>query len=222
MAIKTLKNKRILITAGPTWVPIDNVRVISNVATGETGILLALEAKKQGAKVTLLLGPANGCCLDQSIKIIPFKFFNELKYKLTKELRTKKYDVLIHSSAVADYRPQRIFAHKLSSDLKNFTLKLIPTPKLINRIKKDSRALFSVGFKFKPGANRRALIKEARVLMKRSAADLVVANTIYHGRYNAYIVDSKKDRGAISSKEKLARILIQEIKRRFSKQNFNY
>ena len=54
-----LKNKKVLITAGPTWVPIDNVRVISNTATGETGILLSEKLKNLGAKVTLLLGPTN-------------------------------------------------------------------------------------------------------------------------------------------------------------------
>ncbi len=53
----SLNGKRILITAGPTWVPIDNVRVISNIATGTTGVLLAWQTSAQGAKVTLVLGP---------------------------------------------------------------------------------------------------------------------------------------------------------------------
>ena len=65
----SLKNKRILITAGPTWVAIDSVRVISNIATGETGILLAKRLSLQGAKVTLALGPS--CCAYASGKINP-------------------------------------------------------------------------------------------------------------------------------------------------------
>ena len=52
-----LKNKKILITAGPTWIPIDKVRVITNIFKGRLGIIIAKEAIKRKAKVTLLLGP---------------------------------------------------------------------------------------------------------------------------------------------------------------------
>ena len=69
-----LKNKNILITAGPTWVPIDRVRVISNIATGKTGILLAKSANKLGAKVTLVLGPVGEVGLEKEINVKRFYF----------------------------------------------------------------------------------------------------------------------------------------------------
>jgi len=209
--VHSLRNKRILITAGPTWVPIDGVRVISNIASGETGILVAKEAIESGAKVTLLLGPVSDCCIDKAIKIIRFKFFDELKYNLGKELRCGKYDILIHSAAVADYRSAKIFKNKISSGLRNLTLKLIPTPKLIGRVNKIDRTLFLVGFKFKPQAQKAKLIADSRDLMKHSGADLVVANTIFGRRYGAYIVSRKETSRAINSKAKLAKVLINEI-----------
>jgi len=81
-----LATKSVLITAGPTWVAIDSVRVISNTATGETGTLLAERFAQQGAKVTLLLGPVSNCCLNKKIRVINFKFFDELRDKLIREL----------------------------------------------------------------------------------------------------------------------------------------
>jgi len=82
----SLKNKRILITAGPTWVSIDKVRVLSNTASGATGILLsqALAAKK--SKVTLLLGPVGNFSVGKNIKLLRFKSFDELKKALVGEL----------------------------------------------------------------------------------------------------------------------------------------
>ncbi|MBU2221207.1 MAG: phosphopantothenoylcysteine decarboxylase, partial [Candidatus Omnitrophica bacterium] len=68
----SLRNKRILITAGPTWIAIDKVRVISNTATGATGKLLANQFSNKGAKVTLLINAENKCCLNKKIRILPF------------------------------------------------------------------------------------------------------------------------------------------------------
>lgn len=203
-------SKKILITAGPTWVPIDNVRVISNIATGQTGILLAREARKAGAKVTLLLGPGiNECCLDKSIKIIRFQFFDELKDKLIKELRLKKYDIVIHSAAVADYKVAKFYSYKVKSGIKNWRLKLIPTEKIIDLIKKINRSPFLVGFKFEPVARKKILIDKTRGLINRAKLDLVVANTIDKSKYRAYIIDNcKQIYGPIFNKRKLADKLI--------------
>jgi len=186
-----LKNKRVLITAGPTWVPIDAVRVISNIATGKTGVLLADKLRKLGAKVTLLLGPAESCCLNKNIRLIRFKFFEELKNKLEKELKSKKYDILIHSAAVSDYRPSRAKAQKIKSGKKVWQINLVPTLKIIGLIKKYDSSLFLVGFKFEPQAKKKALIDKTRNLIKRAKLNLAVANTTDDkNRYRAYILDN--------------------------------
>lgn len=206
-----LKNKKILITAGPTWVKIDSVRVISNIATGETGILLAQEAKRQGAQATLILGPINTCCLDKSIKILPFKFFDELRNILIRELRSKKYDAVIHSAAVSDYRPQKIFQYKINSNLKKISLQLLPTPKLLDLIKKLDCSTLAVAFKFEPDTKANKLIHRAKTLLRNTDMDLVVANSIYDNRYLAYILSKDEVVGPISSKKKLSGELIKKI-----------
>lgn len=206
-----LKNKRILITAGPTWVPIDNVRVISNTATGETGILLAQKLKNLGAKVTLLLGPVGNCCLDKNIRLVRFRFFDELKNKLINELSSKRYDIGIHSAAVPDYKPLKIYSCKIKSGIKNWKINLVPTIKIIDLIKKINRSLFLVGFKFEPEAQKNKLIKKAKNLMSRANLDLVVANTIKNNRYWAYIVNHHRIYGPIINKKNLVKELIKSI-----------
>lgn len=209
--MNTLKNKKILITAGPTWVPIDNVRVISNVATGRTGILLAEKLRHLGAKVTLLLGPVQACCLKEQIKLIRFKSFEELRDKLVTELKSRKYDIVIHSAAVSDYKPSKIYLQKVKSGIKNWRLNLVPTEKIIDLIKKIDRSSFTVGFKFEPGTKNKELINEAKAILHRSNLDLVVANTVANKKYRAFLIDCRKIYGPLVSKEALAQKLIRVI-----------
>jgi phosphopantothenoylcysteine decarboxylase/phosphopantothenate--cysteine ligase len=207
-----LKNKKILITAGPTWVPIDKVRVISNIATGETGILLAERLQRLGVKVTLLLGPVAACCLNKKIKLIRFKFFDELKDLIKRELSLRKYDVVIHSAAVSDYRMAKNYPHKVKSGNKRWALNLVPTQKLIDIIKKNiDSSSFLVGFKFETGAQKNKLISQARKLINTGSADLVVANSLNGGRYSAYLVNKKSVSSAISSKSELVKKLVNVI-----------
>lgn len=206
-----LKGKKILITAGPTWVKIDNVRVISNKASGETGIILAEKLLNYGAKVTLLLGPVTICCLDKRIRLIPFNYFEELEILIKKELKERNYDAVIHSAAVSDYKPEKSLAGKIRSDLKSFSIKLVPTKKLIGAIKKMKKSVFLVGFKFEPNVNKSSLLKESKTLIKRANLDLAVANTIINNSYSAYVVDKSGASGKIISKQALADKLIKRI-----------
>lgn len=213
-----LKNKKILITAGPTWIPIDSVRVISNIATGETGILLAEEAVKKSAKVTLVLGPVpNAVSLRRPIRVIRFKFFDELKNILKRELSRGKYAAVIHSAAVSDYHPKRSFRQKLDSDRKRLSIDLVPTEKLIDLIRRLDKCLFLVGFKFEPDISKRRLLIVARRLIKRSASDLVAANTVKDNRYQAYIISKDKISGLLKNKHILAQRLINRIGERLCK-----
>ena len=216
-----LKNKRILITAGPTWVPIDEVRVISNTASGATGILLSEKLSRLGAKVTLALGEIRDSDLFSRgsaakkigrcpyFKVIRFSYFDELKSIIAAELKGSRYDAVIHSAAVSDYRPRKPYRQKIRSDMKNLRLDLVPTEKIIDNIKKLDSSVYLVGFKFEPSASRAVLIREANFLARRSSADLVVANTTAKNKYRAYLVKGRVSRGPLTSKAALARQLCQ-------------
>jgi phosphopantothenoylcysteine decarboxylase/phosphopantothenate--cysteine ligase len=203
----SLKNKRILITAGPTWVAIDAVRVISNIATGQTGILLAEEFLRRNARVTLFLGPVRGDYLNHSLRILRFKFFDELRIKIKEELCKKRYDIIIHNAAVSDFRPGR-FRKKIDSK-KECNLGLKPLPKIIHDIRGLSPCSKLVIFKFEPGVSDRILIKRARQVRQEAGAEFIVANRL--NPYRAFIIDKEGDQIKVRNKKDLARKLIKQL-----------
>lgn len=206
------KNNKILITAGPTWIAIDSVRVISNTASGQTGQLLAERLAREGAKVTLVLGPVPNRLRNKKIKVMPFKFFAELKEIVSRELKTGKYCVIIHSAAVSDYAPVKPLPDKIKSGLKKLRLVLKATPKIIDEIKKLDPGIFLVGFKFEPAAAKPKLLKSARLLMAHAKLDLAVANTVSAGKYRAYILSSEETGTALTSKGQLVAGLVSKIR----------
>lgn len=208
-----LKNKKILITCGPTWVPIDDVRVISNTSSGSLGHTCAKICLEKGARVTLLEGPGTGALTETGIRRVKFHFLNELEDLLKKEL-LREYDVVIHAAAVSDFKLKRPFSGKLSSKPKELTLTLVPAKKLINLIKKISPKCFLVGFKMEPRYHQERLMKKARELLQRSQCDAVVANALNPG-YQAFILYKEGEATApVKSRLKLVQHLIQGVETR--------
>lgn len=200
-----LKNKNILITAGPTWVPIDSVRVISNIATGQTGIMLAEKLRRLGAKVTLLLGSSEVNCSDRRIRVLRFKFFNELRESIKKELKNRHYDVIIHSAAVSDFKPGKFIKGKIKSG-KEYHLKLKPLPKIINDIRRFAPATKVAMFKLEPGVSKEVLLQRAKAAQAEAGTDFVVANRI--NPYQAFIINEKNDIIPVKSKSELVKKLL--------------
>ncbi len=196
------KNKQVLITAGPTWVAMDSVRVISNTATGETGILLAQNLQRLGAKVHLVLGAVETNFTHKKIRVLRFRFFDELEHLMKEELKKRHFDYLFHTAAVSDYRPKTFYEQKERSGLSCWHLELVPTNKIINSIKKLDRDVFLIGFKFEPQVSKLQLIQQAKALMKNSGCDCVVATTVMPHHYRAWIVYGKRvSRGHYSRRE---------------------
>ena len=196
---------KVLVTCGPTWMPIDDVRVISNVSSGEMGHLIAQEFKKNGAQVTVIEGPVTRVLTDKKIKIIKYSFFDEVASALKKELG-KKYDIVVHAAAVSDFRVKGVTKNKISSD-KALTLNLIPTQKLIEVIKRLSPKSFLVGFKLEPVLNSKNILKSVQSLFVSAQCDLVVANTLAGG-YKGFMVDAAgKELTKTDSKQLLAKNL---------------
>ena len=210
------KGKKVLITSGPTWVPIDSVRVISNTATGETGILLAKKFMQQGYRVTLLLGPVNITIGNNKIKVKHFSFFSELNTLLRNELK-KDYDIVIQSAAISDFTPKFSGNKKINSQCKKLKLILKPTVKIINCLRKLKPNAFLVGFKFEPQLKTSRLIKKTRNLIKSANLDLAVGNNLLDKRldkqYNAYLVNKTDAYGPFLSKSAMVNNLIKLIEK---------
>jgi len=191
------KNKSVLITAGSTWVPIDSVRVITNIFSGSLGLELAREAASRGAKVLLLFGgslPTQEVSKYKNLKVVNFRYFSEFEKLFKKHVATKAYDILIHSAAVSDYGPKKVVPGKIKSDKRSLTVKLERLPKLVDLVKKLDPDIFLVKFKLEVGVSASSLIDTAYKSMKKSKADLMVANAykLFSKERVAYIVDNDK------------------------------
>lgn len=180
-------------TCGPTWVPLDSVRVLSNISSGEFGHTLCQLLDNAGARVTLLEGPVTHRANFRSTHVVRFNFFDELAKLLERELRKYHYDAVIHAAAVSDYRPQTIYDIKIRSNFSNIKLNLVPTEKLIDKIKAFNPKVFLVGFKLETHLDKQLLLSKAHDLLARSHCDLIVANSIFQNAYRAYIVDPEKN-----------------------------
>ena len=98
-----MKKLKVLITCGATWSAIDEVRVISNVSSGQMGHLIAQAFCQQHAQVTLIEGPVTHPWAERKVKVLKYRFFDELSALLRQEL-VKKYDIIIHAAAVSDFK----------------------------------------------------------------------------------------------------------------------
>lgn len=200
---------KVLITCGATWTPIDDVRVISNISTGEMGHSIAQAFKRAGANVTVIEGPVTHTLLAQGIKIIKYRFFDQLAKLLKIELR-KKYAIIIHAAAVSDFKLPGVRKGKITSG-RPLTLRLKATPKLIETIKVLSPESFLVGFKLETRLSPKNIFKIARPLFNQSGCDVVVANTLTGG-YRGYIVNADGEILAkAADKEKLAKALVKLV-----------
>ena len=214
-----LQNKKILITAGPTIEPIDPVRIITNISSGRTGVLLASELISRGAKITMVYGPGTEKP-PKGARIINVKTSRDMLNVVKKELK-KKYDVVIMAAAVSDFTPKKTSKNKIKSTKESLTINLRKSPKIINIVKNSQKNTFLVGFKAESDISKKDLIKSARQKLKESNADLIVANDIgrkyqKNTEYNEImIVDSKK---SVSSgrkkKEKIVKFIRKEIEKR--------
>ncbi len=188
-----VENKKVLITSGPTWVEIDDMRVISNRSTGRLGGIIAKDFFNRGSKVTVLEGPVlNRLDSVAGIKVLKFYFYDELFQLIRKELR-KGYDIVVHVAAVSDYKLRSPFKGKMSSGQESIILELVPTEKIIDSIKRIAPNVFLVGFKLEPNMHKVDARREASSLIRRAGCDLVIANTNDIRGYRAYIINKDGD-----------------------------
>jgi phosphopantothenoylcysteine decarboxylase/phosphopantothenate--cysteine ligase len=212
-----LKNKKVLITVGPTIEYIDPIRVITNQSSGKTGVLLASELISSGAKVTLVYGPGIEKP-PKGAKIIKISTSKEM-FDVVKKEMSKEFDIVIMAAAVSDYTPENPSKNKIKSAKNKIKISLKKTPKIIDQIKKYQKNVFLVGFKAETNLSKKKLITLAKKKMNESSADMIVANDIGSIRYKknpesneVLIINSHKvtSSGWIK-KEKIAKFIRKEI-----------
>jgi phosphopantothenate-cysteine ligase len=208
---KFLEGKKILITSGPVWVPIDKVRIITSVFGGALGVVMAEKAREMGAEVLLLMGPGRAKIEEgENLQVVKFKYFDELFELMKKEISSKKYDIIIHSAAVPDYVPKKVFAGKIKSGKKDLVITMKPTIKIVDQVKKWDSSAVLVKFKLQVGCKEKELIKIAQKSMAASKADIMVANDLLdmaNNKHIAFIID-KEGIKKVDTKDGLAEDLL--------------
>ncbi|MCA8938903.1 MAG: hypothetical protein KDB07_03810 [Planctomycetes bacterium] len=119
---------RILITAGPTREAIDDVRFLSNRATGSFGVMLAAIAKQRGHQVTLVLGPSS-LQAAAGVEVLRVESAQEMFEAV--QANFANCDVFVSSAAVADYRPKQRIDGKLKKQEGELVLELERTPDIL-------------------------------------------------------------------------------------------
>lgn len=111
---KSLKGKKIVITAGPTYEAIDPVRFIGNHSTGKMGFAIADEAARRGADVTVVAGPVQVKATEPSVQTIPVTSAREMLEAT--QVRATDADIVIFAAAVADYAPAEFHDTKIKRE----------------------------------------------------------------------------------------------------------
>ena len=190
--------------------PIDDIRVLSNVSSGELGMLLARLAKSLDMKVDLFLGPVGRVGPGRGINVSRFRFFNDLFELVKTRLKRNRYDFILHAAAVSDYLCPAV-AGKISSLNPGLVLKLRRAPKIIESIRRLNPKAYLVMFKLECNVSDSVLLKRSLEAMKKSRADLVVANTLQGGRYKGFILRAQDIFARARSKKELARELFKML-----------
>jgi len=131
-----LSGKSLLITGGPTPVPIDNIRRITTRFTGALSIQIAREAWMRGVKVELILGKGSQPA-PEYLNAKKATTYTDYKNIVHESLTKKAVDWGIFTAAVADFQPETFIEGKISSKVKHLNLKLLPTVKLIDEVRKN-------------------------------------------------------------------------------------
>jgi phosphopantothenoylcysteine decarboxylase/phosphopantothenate--cysteine ligase len=168
---KDLKNKRILVTAGPTQEPIDPVRFISNPSSGKMGFAIARAAAHRGGDLILVTGPT---ALEDlpSVKTIRVQTALEMASAVFEQVTD--CDVIIKTAAVSDYRPKTPAVQKIKKNKKQMVLHLEQTQDILKEIGKQKTHQILVGF----AAETEALEKSAQKKLKEKNLDIIVGNRV--------------------------------------------
>ncbi len=172
-----LSGKRVLITAGPTYEPLDPVRFVGNRSSGKQGYALAAAFRRAGADVAVVSGPVSiapppGC------EVIPVQTAREMEDAV---MRALPADVFVACAAVADYRPAFETTHKVKKERGGLTaIDLVENPDILAEVSqlKAGRPKLVVGF----AAETDDVISHADAKRTRKGCDWIIANDVSPGQ----------------------------------------
>ena len=167
-----LKNKTVLLTAGPTYEAIDPVRFIGNRSTGKMGYALANTAASLGAKVILVSGPSFEKVNYPAIDIIKVESAEEMYQAVHQYFDIA--NIVIATAAVADYKPASIVNQKIKKKDAKLQIDLVPTKDILASMGNKKTHQFLVGFALETNDE----LANAQGKLKRKNLDMIVLNSL--------------------------------------------
>jgi phosphopantothenoylcysteine decarboxylase/phosphopantothenate--cysteine ligase len=168
---KSLRGKRLMVTAGPTVEAIDPVRYISNHSTGKMGYAIARELAARGAAVTLLAGPVS-LPVPEGVRLVAVTSARKM-FEAAKEIFADAHGAVM-CAAVADYAPATASGTKIKKGAGGMTLRLEPTPDIAAELGRVKGARVLAGFALETDNES----KNAREKMQRKNFDFIVLNSL--------------------------------------------
>ncbi len=213
---KALLGKKVLITAGPTFEPIDPVRGITNLSSGKMGFAIARAAREAGAEVTLVAGPVH-LATPRHVKRIDVRTAQQMYDAVLPA--APRHDVFIATAAVADWRPATLAEQKIKKNGSKAvpSFELTENADILAAVAKLPDRPYCVGF----AAESHDLLRHAREKRVRKNVPLIVGNlgpaTFGQDDNALTLVDANGHRELPrADKLTLARALVAEIAARLS------
>ena len=169
----SLKGKKVLVTAGPTYEAIDPVRFVGNRSSGKMGFAIADQLALRGAEVKLVSGPTSLKNNNQNIQLIMVESAEEMFTACMSDF--SNMDVIVMSAAVADYKPMEIADQKIKKKSDELSINLVPTQDILKQMgvmKKGNQ--FLVGFALETENE----VANANDKLSRKNLDLIVLNSL--------------------------------------------
>ena len=170
--VQDMKNKKVLVTAGPTHEYLDPVRFISNPSTGKMGAAMARSAWYRGAEIKIISGPVE--INSYGFEVIKIKSALEMLNAVKENLQWADYIVM--AAAVGDYKAENYSPQKIKREGKNnLTLELVQNPDIaaeIGKLKREDQIL--IGF----AAETQNISDNARGKLARKNLDFILANDV--------------------------------------------
>jgi phosphopantothenoylcysteine decarboxylase / phosphopantothenate---cysteine ligase len=167
------QDKKVLITAGPTYEAIDPVRFVGNRSSGKMGVAIAEEIAQRGGKVELILGPSSLKIIHKNINVMRVESAQQMFDACVK--RFEQCDAAILSAAVADYRPSVVADQKIKKKEATLTIELEKTTDIaahLGKIKQNKQIL--VGFALETNDE----LANAASKLERKNFDFIVLNSL--------------------------------------------
>ena len=214
-----LKSKKILVTAGPTYEYLDDIRFIGNRSSGKQGAEIAKCLHELEADVTLVIGPVN-LELSSLSKVIRVETAVQMNDAV---IDAGPFDIAICAAAVGDWRPKEKAKTKIkkTSKSKPLLLELVENPDILKNIcVAENRPNLVIGF----AAETNDLLTNARSKLQNKGCDWIVANkvtaetNIMGGEENEVIIIKKNEEIKFErqSKEGIAKLICKNIVEEFS------